>query len=537
MLNRRRHSELIAGFIVWTLLFGSSAAGLLADSDVPRYWLKVGQELSYRTSSEFSTADGQAIKSESTWQVWVVKQNADGSLRLILRHAASLRDLPNAAKTPAAKTPTAKAPTAKTPSAKTPSAKTPSAKTPSAKTPATKSPVPLAGAAKPAPEKAAPNDITAKPAKAALRGEVSTAIPEQVTFAYCDISPDGAVAPNPTLGFQFELRQLLPKLPKTDNELDKGWTDVDKATQVSYRYRVEEGPEDDDDEQRWTILATRQSPVDDIYLSRSQSTFVFDGDRGAVERIESKLDQGYGLKGTGTTSTELAGVEQFDAAWCKKLDEEMDLYFGAQRRYQALLRAAERNSSEAETLLFEAGALLQKAAADIILPVVKEDLRKQAAQHAATIGRTARAARDRADLIDQPAPTWQTKDLQGNAHTLRDNKGKVVVLHFWRRGDGWSLRALPQVEQVAERFADKPVAVLGMNTDASEEDARLVADKMGLAYPILRADKFADKYNATAASEVIVIDQKGMVRDIYVGYSPTLRDDVAGVVAELLAEK
>src|SRR6185437_6729048 len=149
-----------------------------------------------------------------------------------------------------------------------------------------------------------------------------------------------------------------------------------------------------------------------------------------------------------TTTTELSGSEQFDAAWCKKLDEEMNLYFAVQRRYQALLKAAGRDSAEAETLLVEAGALLPKAAADISLPVVKEDLGKQIAQHGAMIGLPARAARDRADLVDQPAPTWQAKDLDGKAHTLRDEKGKIVVLHFWRRADGWSLRALPQVEQL-----------------------------------------------------------------------------------------
>ena len=69
---------------------------------------------------------------------------------------------------------------------------------------------------------------------------------------------------------------------------------------------------------------------------------------------------------------------------------------------------------------------------------------------------------------------------------------------------------------------------------ASDEDARFVADKMGLAYPILRADKFAERYNAAAASPVFVIDQKGIVRDIEVGYSPTLRQDVAGVISGLL---
>ncbi|MGH7134550.1 MAG: peroxiredoxin family protein, partial [Pirellulales bacterium] len=254
-----------------------------------------------------------------------------------------------------------------------------------------------------------------------------------------------------------------------------------------------------------------------------------------VERIESKLEQSYGVNVTVVTSTRLQGVEQFDDAWCKKLDEEMGHYFAVQRRYQSLLKEAERNSADAEQLLIEAGVLLQKAAADMTLPLVKEDLGKQVAQHTAMIGLTARLARDRADYIDQPAPAWQAKDLDGKLLTLRDYKGKVVLLHFWRRADGWSLRVLPQVEQLAEQFADQPVVVLGMNTDKKDEDASFVTDKMGLAFPIVRADKFADKYNATG-SVLFVIDQKGIVRDIYMGYSPTLREDAASVVTGLLSD-
>lgn len=487
-----------------------------AEADLPRYWLKVGQELSYVTTSEVATADGQAISNESTWQVWVVKQNTDGSWRLILRHAASFQPTPNAAKMPAAKSPAAKPGSPKPPVSK------PAAGKPAPNKPATAKP-----AGKPATGKPAATNANA-PALA------NPAFAEQVTFAYCDFSPDGTVTPNATLGFQFEVQQLLPKLPKTEKELEKGWAVFDKATQVGFRYQVEEEADEDDDEPQWVIVATRQSPVDDIYLSRSQSKYVIDADRGVVERIETKLEQAYGMKGTAVATTTLAGIEQFDNAWCKKLDEEMGHYFDLQKRYQAKLKEAQRNSADAETLLIEAGVMLQQAAVDITLPVVKEDLAKQAAQHGAMIGLTARAARDRADFIDQPAPTWQAKDLEGKAWSLRDLKDKVVVLHFWRRADGWSLRCLPQVEQIAEQVEGQPVVVLGMNTDQSDDDARLVADKMGLAFPIVRADKFADKYNAVANPALFVIDGKGVIRDIYVGYSPTLRDDVLSVVKGLV---
>jgi peroxiredoxin len=509
-------ATLFACLQIWLSLMPNESWA--ADTDVPRYWLKV------------TGPDGQVVSNESTWQVWVVKQNADSTWRLILRHAANFLPTGDAPADPGKKPATNK-PGSSQPAAK-PAVPKPGAAKPGAAKPGTTK-GPASKATNPKSAKAGSPDATTENAQ--IDPAILASLSEQVTFAYCDFSPDGSIAPNPTLGYQFEARQLLPKLPKTAKEVADGWAELDRSTQVGFRYRVEDEPDEDDDEPEWKIVATRQSPVDDIYLCRTQATFFFDGDRGVVERIESKLEQSYGVNVTAVASTRLLGVEQFDDAWCQKLDEEMGHYFAVQKRYESLLNEAQRDSANAEQFLIDAGAVLQKAAADMTLPLVKEDLGKQVARHAAMIGLTARAARDRADYIDQPAPVWQAKDLDGKLHSLANYKGKVVVLHFWRRADGWSLRVLPQVEQLAEKFADQPVVVLGMNTDPKEEDASFVADKMGLAFPIVRADKFAEKYNATA-SAVFVIDQKGIVRDLFVGYSPTLRDDVTATVTSLLKD-
>jgi hypothetical protein len=55
-----------------------------ADQSLPRYKLQVGQELKYSGHNEFNYQSGTMIY-DSTWRVWVVRKNDDGSLRLILR--------------------------------------------------------------------------------------------------------------------------------------------------------------------------------------------------------------------------------------------------------------------------------------------------------------------------------------------------------------------------------------------------------------------------------------------------------------------
>src|SRR5207248_10352034 len=102
-------------------------------------------------------------------------------------------------------------------------------------------------------------------------------------------------------------------------------------------------------------------------------------------------------------------------------------------------------------------------------------------------------AERRAAVLDKPAAEWSTVDLEGKPHALKDYRGKVVILDFWYRTCFWCVRAMPQVKEVAAQFKGRPVVVLGMNTDAKEEDARFVVEKMGLNYATLKAAGLPEK--------------------------------------------
>jgi thioredoxin-related protein len=95
---------------------------------------------------------------------------------------------------------------------------------------------------------------------------------------------------------------------------------------------------------------------------------------------------------------------------------------------------------------------------------------------------------------------------------------------------------MPQIKEVAEHFRDKPVAVLGMNTDRQEKDARFVVEKLKLNYPTLKAEGLPEKYKVRGFPTLVIIDQEGVVRGRHVGYSPTLREEVTRTIDGLLAD-
>jgi len=67
-------------------LVAAQATG--APPELPRYRLQVGQELQYAGKSEFKYDNGQH-NTDSTWRIWVVRQNKDGGWRLVIRSGST----------------------------------------------------------------------------------------------------------------------------------------------------------------------------------------------------------------------------------------------------------------------------------------------------------------------------------------------------------------------------------------------------------------------------------------------------------------
>ena len=147
------------------------------------------------------------------------------------------------------------------------------------------------------------------------------------------------------------------------------------------------------------------------------------------------------------------------------------------------------------------------------------------------------SAKRRADVVGKAAAGWELKGLDGKTHTLTEYRGKVVVLDFWYRGCGWCIKAMPQLNALTGQFEGRPVAVLGMNTDRDEADAKFVSDAMGLKYETLRALGIPEKYGVQGFPTLIVIDPEGKVREVHVGYSPTLQTDLTKLIEGLLPRK
>ena len=358
----------------------------------------------------------------------------------------------------------------------------------------------------------------------------------RTSFGYCDVFDDGRVVTNSTLGFSLDPTVLFPRLPANPKEIANGWESLRDHDDGRCSFKIESQPKSANGE--WAIAQVRKSPLDEIYLITHASTVTFDANRGLMSKTQGKSTQGWGIKGTGTDTLVLVSVEKHDANWAKKLWNDVDRYFQAGRAYDNKCDLASKDDKASKKLLDEGKAILIAAQKDATLPLVKEQLADALKSHEQMAKYTIEEAARRAKVVGHPAAEFEATDLKGKAHTLKDYKGKVVILDFWYRGCGWCMRAMPQVKQLAAEFKGESVAVIGMNTDHNEADAKFVVDKMGLDYTTLKIDHaVVAKYGVQGFPTMVIIDRQGNVHDLHVGYSPNLQREVGEIVRQLLAKR
>lgn len=72
--------------------------------------------------------------------------------------------------------------------------------------------------------------------------------------------------------------------------------------------------------------------------------------------------------------------------------------------------------------------------------------------------------------IGHEAPEIAGVDTLGNVVTLKDFRGKYVLVDFWSSGCGWCRKETPNIWKVYNDFKEKKFTVLGVSSDYKKED-------------------------------------------------------------------
>lgn len=354
----------------------------------------------------------------------------------------------------------------------------------------------------------------------------------QVMLVTFDLHPDGTIIGNDSWRMRFTPYIYFPKLPDSLDEMRNGWTGNESRSETVHHYSLIRA--DDKDSTTLKIRDAIDTDLNTIYDSTQSITFAFDTKAGIVQSSTNKSTQNYGFQGSGTGNTTLKSATMVDREMIETLAREADQYIAATKKYYEFFENASKDATKVQQLLKDAKELLENARKSATHPVIVQFFEHLITQHDKYETYYTDIATRYGEVVGKPAAPFETTDFWGTSHSLDQYRGKVVVLDFWYRGCGWCIRAMPQIKQLAERFKDQDVAVLGMNTDSNEEDALFVIKTMKLNYANLKAEGLPEQFHVRSFPTLILIDPAGNVHDLHVGYSPDLAEKVGKQIQALL---
>jgi thiol-disulfide isomerase/thioredoxin len=152
-----------------------------------------------------------------------------------------------------------------------------------------------------------------------------------------------------------------------------------------------------------------------------------------------------------------------------------------------------------------------------------------------------KGARRQRDALGKPFELEFTDAISGSNVSIKNLKGKVVVIDFWATWCGPCVKEMPHMKELYAKYHDQGVEFIGVSLDQSKEDGGLDSLKNfvkqnGIRWPQYYQGKYWDSefsrsWGILAIPAVFVVDTEGKL------YSVQARGKLDKMIPELLSKK
>jgi len=136
-------------------------------------------------------------------------------------------------------------------------------------------------------------------------------------------------------------------------------------------------------------------------------------------------------------------------------------------------------------------------------------------------------------MLNKPAPDFELLDLQGKRWSLKDLRGKIVVLNFWFTSCPPCIEEMPELNKLVQEYGNQNVVFLGLTYNNAAQ-VNTFLQKRTFSYKQLpNSHAVNTKYQVSSWPTSIVIDKEGTIKMI-IGSSPKIREELETVINALL---
>lgn len=139
---------------------------------------------------------------------------------------------------------------------------------------------------------------------------------------------------------------------------------------------------------------------------------------------------------------------------------------------------------------------------------------------------------------NKPIPTLALKDLQGTARSLKEWRGKVLVVHFWATWCEPCVAEMPTLMRLKDELRNEPFEVVTVNLGEADTRIQNFYSKLGLDFVTL-LDRDGDakkKWKVGGVPMSFVLGADGRARYRYFGEIDWTSADVLAKFSTLTSE-
>ena len=140
------------------------------------------------------------------------------------------------------------------------------------------------------------------------------------------------------------------------------------------------------------------------------------------------------------------------------------------------------------------------------------------------------------EWIGKPALDFQVTDLKGEALSLEEYRGQVVLLDFWATWCPPCIAEIPKIKKTYEKYKDQKFQIIGISLDRSMKplEAYLEKEELGWLQYWDKSREVSTMYKVQGIPATFLIDGEGVIRKTNLrGHA--LEHAVADLVKENLA--
>jgi peroxiredoxin len=141
-------------------------------------------------------------------------------------------------------------------------------------------------------------------------------------------------------------------------------------------------------------------------------------------------------------------------------------------------------------------------------------------------------------LLGNKGPDFSRKTVTGDGRvvSLRALAGKVAIVDFWATWCEPCKKSFPKLEELNVKYKENGLQIVGISEDDDKAGIPEFASELGARFPLIWDENksIASKWQPKSMPTTFVVDRKGTVRFVHLGYHAGDEAEIEREVKSLL---